>query len=185
MRRLLLITGDLATGKTTFADRLAVKYEVNVFHKDTIKEVLGDNIGFSNREENLILSRTTIELMVFLFEEFAKLNKDVILEANFHETELNRFQEIARKNGYQILTVVFRGEIETLHKRYCYRMEYENRHPVHLSTTMDRFADFKDYIEKSRKEKIPGEVVHVDATDFSYQTQECLLGRIDRFFVGE
>ena len=52
MKKLLLIMGDLATGKSTFANILSKRYDTNVFFKDSIKEVLGDTIGFSNREEN-------------------------------------------------------------------------------------------------------------------------------------
>ena len=52
MKKLLLITGDLATGKSTYAKILSKRYDTNVFFKDSIKEVLGDTIGFSNREEN-------------------------------------------------------------------------------------------------------------------------------------
>ena len=84
MKKLLLVTGDLATGKSTFANILSHRYDTNVFSKDSIKEVLGDTIGFTNREENLKLSKATMELMAFLFSEFGKLNKDLILEANFH-----------------------------------------------------------------------------------------------------
>ena len=69
MRKLLLIMGDLATGKSTFAGQLSRRYGTNVFYKDTIKEVLGDTIGFRDREENLKLSRATGELMAFLFGE--------------------------------------------------------------------------------------------------------------------
>ena len=56
MSKLLLIMGDLATGKSTFANILAGRYGISIFGKDTIKEVLGDTIGFANREENLKLS---------------------------------------------------------------------------------------------------------------------------------
>ena len=77
--------------------------------------------------------------------------------------------------------VISEGEIELLHKRYCNRMQNENRHPVHLSTTLDQFDDFKEYLEKSRKECIPGDVEYVDASDFSYQTDENILSLIDCF----
>ncbi len=63
MRKLLLITGDLATGKSTFASILSKRYQANVFLKDSIKEVLGDTIGFANREENKKLSDAAMELM--------------------------------------------------------------------------------------------------------------------------
>ena len=185
MKKLLLITGDLATGKSTFSNVLAKRYQITVFQKDSIKEVLGDYIGFANREENLKLSRATMGLMFYIFEQFTKQGKALILEANFHEEELKRLHEIAGENGYQILTLVLRGDTQLLHKRYCNRMQNENRHPVHLSTTLDQFDDFKEYLEKSRKECIPGDVEYVDASDFSYQTDDKILSRIDHFINGK
>jgi len=46
MSKLLLIMGDLATGKSTFANILSKRYSTSMFGKDTIKEVLGDTIGW-------------------------------------------------------------------------------------------------------------------------------------------
>ena len=181
MSKLLLIMGDLATGKSTFANVLAKRYDVSMFGKDTIKEVLGDTIGFTNREENLKLSKATMELMMFLFAEFAKLNKPLILESNFHTGELERLHEMAKENGYEVLIVVLRGDVDVLHQRYLNRMQNENRHPVHLSTTLDVYEEFKGYLEYSRKEEIPGNWLEVNADDFSYQTDEKLLKRIDDF----
>ena len=60
-------------------------------------------------------------------------------------------------------------------------MHNENRHPVHLSTTFDIYDDFKDYIEKSRSEKIPGNILRINANDFSYQTDREILSKIDLF----
>lgn len=181
MNKLLLIMGDLATGKSTFSSALSKRYNINVFNKDTIKEVLGDTIGFSNREENLKLSKATIELMIFLYSEFAKLNRPLILESNFHKAELERLHEIATANNYEILILALRGNVEILHKSYLNRMNNENRHPVHLSTTLDVFEDFKGYTEWSRKEEIDGNVLYINADDFSYQTDEALLHKIDEF----
>ena len=184
MKKLLLITGDLATGKSTFANILSKRYDTNVFFKDSIKEVLGDTIGFANREENKKLSNVTMELMFFIFEEFGKLNKNLILESNFHTTELERLHKLAFKNNYEVLTIVLRGNVEILYKRYLNRMYNENRHPVHLSTTLDVFDDFKGYTEYSRTEKILGNVVYVNADDFSYQTDNKILRKIDEFMRG-
>ena len=185
MKKLLLITGDLATGKSTFADILSKRYDTNVFYKDTIKEVLGDTIGFSNREENLKLSKATMELMIFMLKEFCKIDKNLILEANFRKADLERLHEIAYENGYDVLTLAIHGEVEILHKRYLNRMNNENRHPVHLSTTLDIFDDFKEYIENSRKEEMSGEVMQISANSFSYQTDEKILNCIDQFMRNE
>lgn len=181
MNKLLLVTGDLATGKSTFSDILSKRYDTVVFMKDTIKEVLGDTIGFSNREENLKLSKATMELMIFAFLEFTKLHKNLILEANFHKADLERLHEIATANQYEVMTLALRGDVNVLHKRYLNRIHNENRHPVHLSTTFDIFDDFKQYVEKAREEEIIGNVVHINANDFSYQKDENLLSEIDKF----
>lgn len=181
MKKLLLIMGDLATGKSTFANILSKRYDTNVFFKDSMKEVLGDTIGFSNREENKKLSNAAMELMFFIFSEFGKLNKSLILESNFHTTELERLHELAFDNNYEVLTIVLRGDVEILYKRYLNRMHNENRHPVHLSTTLDVFDDFKSYTEYSRTEKIPGNAIYINADDFSYQADREILGKIDKF----
>ena len=107
MKKLLLVMGDLATGKSTFANILSKRYDTNVFFKDSIKEVLGDTIGFSNREENKTLSRATMKLMFFIFSEFEKLNKNLILESNFHTVELEKLHKMAYENNYEVLTLFF------------------------------------------------------------------------------
>ena len=135
MKKLLLIMGDLAAGKSTFAKLLSERYNTIVFSKDTIKEVLGDTIGFSDRQENLKLSGATMELMIFLFSEFGKLGKDLILESNFHAPDV--------------------------------------------------FEDFKAYTEHSRKEEIKGNVITINADDFSYQQDKKLLGKLDEFMEQE
>lgn len=183
MKKLLLIMGDLATGKSTFASALSRRYETSVFCKDSIKEILGENIGFSNREENLKLSKATMELMFFLFSEFTRLNKGLILESNFHKVDLEKLHKLASENNYEVLTLVLRGDVEILHKRYLNRIHNENRHPVHLSTTLDIFEDFKRYTEYSRKEELSGKVIHIDANDFSYQTDQEVLAKIDDFML--
>lgn len=181
MKKLLLITGDIATGKSTFANILSQRYNTNVFFKDSIKEVLGDTIGFSNREENKKLSNASMELMFFMFSEFAKLGKGLILESNFHRAELERLHKIAQGNGYNVLTIALFGDAEILHARYLNRMKNENRHPVHLSTTIDKFDDFKRCSDYLTSIEIPGDVIRINATDFSYQSSEEILSEIDAF----
>jgi hypothetical protein len=98
MRKLLLIMGDLATGKSTFANILSKRYDTNVFFKDSIKEVLGDKIGFSNREENKRLSNASMELMFFIFSEFGKLSKN--LPSLLVENIKNYLKEYRMINDY-------------------------------------------------------------------------------------
>jgi hypothetical protein len=60
-------------------------------------------------------------------------------------------------------------------------MKNENRHPAHLSTTIDKFDDFKKCSDYLTSIEIPGEVIRVNATDFGYQSCEEILSKIDTF----
>ncbi len=60
-------------------------------------------------------------------------------------------------------------------------MKEENRHPVHLSTTLDVKEDFVRFSERTRKEKVIGKALTIEATDFSYQEDPMILKKIDAF----
>lgn len=181
MKKLILITGDLAAGKSTYSKILSERYNMNVINKDPLKEILCDTIGFDGREQNLKLSVAATSVMCYLFSEFAKFGRDIILEANFHAQELVRLNETAKENGYSVLTLVFRGDIAVLHERYMNRIRCEHRHPGHLSIALDELEDFRQYIEIARLDEIPGETIEVNADDFAYKTDETLFRKIDEF----
>ena len=184
MKKLILITGDLAAGKSTYSKILSERYNMNVINKDPLKEILCDTIGFDGREQNLKLSVAATSVMCYLFSEFAKLGRDIILEANFHAQELVRLNETAKENGYSVLTLVFRGDIAVLHERYMNRIRCEHRHLGHLSIALDELEDFRQYIESARLDEIPGETIEVNADDFAYKTDEALFKKIDEFLKG-
>ncbi len=184
MKKLLLITGDLACGKSTFAKVLSKRYDTNLYFKDSLKELLGDVIGFSNREENLKLSKAAVQVMVHIFSEFAPLGKNLILEANFRTHELEQLHGIAKSHGYDVLTLVFHGDTHILHERFLHRIHHENRHPVHIIGDILEYEKFVPYIEKARSEFVPGAVLKVCADDFDYQTDKLLLDVLDDFFLG-
>lgn len=181
MKKLIIMTGDLATGKTTFSKILSERYNIEAYNKDTIKEVLGDTIGFTNREENLKLSHGTIGVMTHIFEKYAATGHDLILEANFHRDEIGKLKEIANMYGVEVLTLVFEAELHTLYERFVHRIEFENRHPVHKSAGLVDFEAFEEYILNSRKEVNIEDYVTIEATDFTYQTDAGILAMIDDF----
>lgn len=181
MKKLLLITGDIAAGKSTFSQILSERYGIAVFQKDTVKEILGDSIGFHDREENKKLSNAAVEIMCHIFSRIAMTGRAVTLEANFHEDELEKLHSIANENQYDVLTIVLRGDADVLYRRYLHRMKEENRHPVHLTTTLDVKEDFVKTAEWIREEKVMGETLVIDATDFSYQEDSAVLAKIDAF----
>lgn len=181
MSKLIILTGDLATGKSTFSHILSKRYNIEAYNKDTLKELLADTVGFTNREENLRLSHASIAFMNYLFEEHLKNDVDLILEANFHKDEITKLYEIANKNNGEILTLVFEADIDILYERFKYRIEHENRHRVHQSAGLKDIDKFEEYVINSRKDVVINEYIKVNANDFSYQEDQTLLETIDKF----
>ena len=122
--------------------------------------------------------------MFHIFSQTAQTGGDLILEANFHEHELEKLHSIANQNQYEVLTIVLRGNPEILYQRYLHRMNEENRHPVHLSTTLDVKEDFLKTAEWIKKEKVMGETLVIEASDFSYRQDPAVLNQIDSFMNG-
>ena len=181
MKKLLLIMGDLAAGKTTLANKLADRYKIVAFNKDEFKEVIANTYSFKTREESRQISILAVESMINIFTHFAMVEKPLILESNFHQDEIIKINELANKYGYDVLTLLVKADISLLHSRFVNRADNENRHPVHCSEVFKNFDDFKKYIEFQRKELPLGKVINVDATNFNYQEDEKLLSAIDKF----
>ena len=153
MSRVILITGDLASGKSLLADSLSLRLNIPAFEKDKIKERFVDQYGFKNREENRALSIKAVEYMVEALERFLKLNNDIILEANFRGNELKKIEEICAKNVTDVTLFVLRGDYEVLYKRFLERLP--NRHIAHTSIGLEESIDkFKNYLNELRNEDL-------------------------------
>ena len=115
MSRVIVITGDLASGKSSLADSLSLRLNIPAFKKDVIKENLVDKYGFETREENRALSIQAVNFMFDALRNFAKNNQDIILEANFREEELNELKAITDEYNYDVVLFVLRGDIDVLY----------------------------------------------------------------------
>ena len=145
MNRLILISGDLASGKSSLADSLSLLLNVPAFKKDIIKERYCDEIGYTTREENRKLSIMAMDYMINAFKNFAINGQELILEANFREEELNSIKEISDKYQYEVVFFLLRGEMEDLYQRFLDRLP--NRHRAHISLHLNESIDkFKEYV---------------------------------------
>lgn len=182
MKKLILILGDLAAGKSTTADILSKKFSIPSLKKDVIKEILGDNIGFTNREENLNLSRVTFELLLHTFDRASLTGADLILESNFREIELDRLTALAEERGYSTLSLLLTADTKILYERYLHRIDI-GRHPVHLTTDFDNYEGFVNYVLLQRQTPKRGSLIKICADDFSYQSDITLIEKIEKFLA--
>ena len=151
MRNLIIITGDLAAGKSTLANSLSMELGIPCLIKDSLKEIACDAIGYETREENRELSISAVNSMIYVFNQTAKVGGDLILEANFRTGELEDIQEIAEDNNYQVLLISLIGDVNLLYQRFLDRMS--TRHIAHKSLHLDYSLElFVDYIEELRNQ---------------------------------
>ena len=168
MSRLILITGDLASGKSSLADSLSLRLNTPCFKKDLIKERLVDKYGFKTREENRGLSIKAVEFMFDALNKFALNKEDIILEANFRKEELERIKEISDKNNLDVELFVLRGDIEVLYQRFLERLP--SRHIAHTSIHLEESIDkYREYVLSQRMEVYPFIPHVIDTTHKSNQ----------------
>ena len=183
MKKLILVNGDVAAGKSHLAVIIKERFNLPLFTKDEYKEALAETHPYRNYEESHLLSLMAMDQLFESFEKCAKEGKDVVLEANFRGEHLDRLEKINKQYSYQILNIDLTGSVEVLHQRYVNRILHENRHPVHVVNDLRDFEKFKEYTLSRRNERKIGKVIIVNADDFSYQTDEKLFKQIEDFLA--
>ncbi len=181
MKKLILVNGDIATGKSHLAGLLHARFHLTLFTKDEFKERLAETNPYSTYEENHRLSILAMEMLVGAFTKVASTGEDLILEANFHKEHLDKIAKIAAKHGYFILNLNLFGSPEVLFQRYVHRRDHEERHPVHAINRLNDFESFKQYTLNRQKEEMIGVTLSINADDFAYQSDESLLSKIEAF----
>ncbi|TNF07309.1 MAG: hypothetical protein EP317_05020 [Bacillota bacterium] len=179
MSKIILVTGHLAALKSTISTRLSKDFKMITLNKDLIKEVLGDTIGFNNREENLRLSKATFEMMKFMMTRIIDSSQNVILESNFKKNELDELKRILDEKKVHVFTLFLTGDSETLYQRYVSRQEY--RHPVHKSTGLLSVDVFKAVMNEYKVDDCFGIVKMIDTSFFDEQTYLNIKQEVEKY----
>ena len=163
MKKVVLITGDLAAGKSTLADNLSKTLNFTCIKKDCVKEIICDSVGFSTREENKRISVAAVNSMIHFLEQILKVGGEIILEANFRLHEINRIQDIVKQYSGSLFIIYLTGEPKVLYERFLARVS--NRHRAHLSIGLDKdYGKFIDYINELRKQLERIDCLKIDST---------------------
>ncbi len=160
MKKVILIMGHLASGKSSIAKRLLEDLNISTISKDDVKEILSDHIGYNNREENLKLSKATFHLLAHSIS-CLKDEDAIILESNFKNDELKMLKE--NYKNIQFLSLFLSGNPVVLYDRYFKRQP--SRHIAHKSTKNMNFDDFIDSMYPYEQENMLGQSFYFDTTN--------------------
>ena len=181
----ILVTGIPAAGKSTMAEVLSERLKLPVISKDTVKELLFDNVGFQSRAEKVKLGITGMEIMYYVAGQLMKAGQPFILENNFEYSSEQGMKSLLEKYQYSALTITLTGDYKVIYQRFLERENSPDRHRGHIVN--DCYPEKKENNMKTLKAKtisyenfvcgiekrgfdafcVDGRQIKVDTTDFS------------------
>lgn len=181
MNKLLLVvvSGPSCTGKTTLAKKLSEKFQLPLITKDSIKEIIFDNLGWSDREWSRKVGGTSNKLLVYFLDSMLTSKRPLIIESNFKpEFDTKPILEKVAKYGYFPIQIMCQCDGQVLFERFKKRSESGERHPGHCD--QKNYDEFKETLLKGKIEPmdIGGEVIIFDSTDFDNLDFETVIDKI-------
>lgn len=192
----ILVTGIPAAGKSTMANAMSERLKLPVISKDTVKELLFDNVGFRSRAEKINLGIASMEIMYYVADQLMKAGQAFILENNFEYLSQHGINNLLEKYQYPVLTIMLTGDYKVLYQRFLKRESSPDRHRGHvvndcypekkknnskeLKATSISYENYVHGIEQRGFDAfwVEGRQIKVDTTDFSKIDMEELFSQI-------
>ena len=173
-RKIIIVAGYSAAGKTTFASELSQKLGIPYFSKDMVKIALNRSFPVENRADSRRLSAIAFDAIAFNVERFMEVGLPLIIEANFVMKENHNglkegdvLLDLITRYSYQSLTYVFLGDLEVLYKRFMTRDVMPERGTANKMWGEFTFEDYKRPNIHLGEFNIGGKIVKIDATDLA------------------
>ena len=189
-KRIIIIEGYLASGKSTFALQLSKLLNVPYLIKDTFKTALCENVSIANRNESSQFSMVTFDAMMYVVERMFEAGYPIIIEGNFvpkgvkKVDEAGAIQQLIDKYGYKSLAFKFMGDTMALYKRFVEREKTVERGQANKIGFDVSFEMFDKWCHGLDGFNVGNEVVKVDTTDFNTVDFKTYF-EVAQQFVGE
>ena len=171
-KKVIIIEGYLASGKSTFAVRLSKALNIPYFVKDTFKTALCAGVQITGREESSRFSAITFDAMMYTAERLFETGCPFIMEGNFAPRGVKKTDEagviktLIEKYDYLALNFKFRGDTRILHKRFTEREKSPERGQANVMFTEISLTDFDKICHNLDNFNIGGKIIQIDTSDF-------------------
>jgi len=182
---IVVVTGPPASGKSTLASVVAQEFSLPLIAKDLIKETLFDQLGNGDRAWSRRLGRATFPLVFHFLERELLARRSAVVEANFTPSLADaEFRELRMHAPYRALQIYCTAEPAVLISRFAARAP--ERHPGHVDSEEESFADVRDAIADGRHGPLSlgGRVVKVDTTQLDNIDFDTVFGAVSQHLKG-
>ena len=168
-KKVIVIEGYLAAGKSTFALQLSKSLNIPYLIKDTFKITLCKNIPVTNRTESSVFSTVTFDGMMYVVERMLETSAPIIIEGNFVPAGVKKVDEasvikrLINKYNYTPLDFKFVGDTQ----RFLKREKTAERGEVNKFGIDVPYDTFNQWCHNLDSFDIGGETVRIDTTNFS------------------
>lgn len=172
-KKIIIIAGYLASGKSTFALQLSKTLNVPYLIKDTFKTALCQNISIDNRNESSLFSTVTFDAMMYVTERFFETGSPIIIEGNFvpggvkKVNEAGVIKQLIDRYDYTPLTFNFIGDTYILYKRFVDREKTEERGQANKIGSHVPYETFDQWCHNFDDFHAGGTIIQIDTTDFA------------------
>lgn len=170
---LVIFTGLPGTGKTSISQHISRSLSLPLMSRDTIKEIMYDQIGIGDKAWSGKLSRATFGIMEYMIEEQLRAGHGLILESNYMSNLASPyFTALQQRYAFRCVQVVCQTEPDVLTERAHKRGLTDTRHPGHNDRVSASAHRENNIARIQNGEDQPLEipdslVITVDTTDFS------------------
>lgn len=172
-KKIIVVEGYLAAGKSTFALRLSKALHVPYLMKDTFKIALCRNISVAGRAESSMFSTVTFDGMLYVAERMLETGSPIIMEGNFvpagvkQVDEAGAIRRLLEQYNCASLDFKFIGDPHVLHQRFLEREKTAERGAVNKIGSEVPYDTFEQWCRNLDGFAVGGETVRVDTTDFA------------------
>ena len=172
-KKIIIIDGYLASGKSTFALQVSKALHIPYLLKDTFKMAMCENMVPVNREESSRFSTAAFDAMMYVTERMFEAGYPIIIEGNFVPAGVKKVDEsgiirqLITRYGYTSLTFKFAGDTHVLHERFLAREKTPERGQANTVGTEVSYDLFDKWCHNLDKFDVGGKIIEVDTTDFN------------------
>lgn len=173
---LVVVNGLPCTGKTTVGRRIAHTAGLPCLHKDTIKEIVFDTLGWSDRNWSRSVSRCAFEMLFCWLETGLQAGCSLVVEGNFRQPEhAARFEALRQRVEFTLVEVLCKAEGRVLWQRFRRRAGGGGRHPGHVDA--QTFDELKPRLLQGTGKAlgIADRCIEIDTTDFALSDLRIVL----------